>query len=270
MAPGDTFSIYFDNPHLSPEVAWSPAGFLIRFNTGQGPVFPDHPTSIASERFGFFAGTSTYGFPGLFGTNWAVADAVGNTDAGVDVSTTASGGAAAIYARNRRNLLHAVEATLRWGIAVLAFWKSSSAGAGPIDTVEIALYGNGSGNGLVGAAMQSTGEREFYFNDLNVESAGNTIVRPGDYNNNGIVDAADYPVWRKNEGTSNALPNDPIGGQIGQEQYDQWRAHFGQPAGNGSLSDTTVPEPANGVLLLCAVVGIWKRCRVASRVLLTR
>jgi hypothetical protein len=36
---------------------------------------------------------------------------------------------------------------------------------------------------------------------------------PGDYNRNGIVDAADYVVWRKNDGT-------PAG-------YDAWRANFG-------------------------------------------
>ena len=35
----------------------------------------------------------------------------------------------------------------------------------------------------------------------------------GDYNQNGIVDAADYSVWRKNDGS--------------QEGYDTWRANFG-------------------------------------------
>jgi autotransporter-associated beta strand protein len=33
----------------------------------------------------------------------------------------------------------------------------------------------------------------------------------GDYNSDGTVDAADYVVWRKNDGTTNSLPNDPIG-----------------------------------------------------------
>ena len=35
--------------------------------------------------------------------------------------------------------------------------------------------------------------------------------RPGDYNDDGTVNAADYVVWRKNEGTMNVLPNDAIG-----------------------------------------------------------
>ena len=45
---------------------------------------------------------------------------------------------------------------------------------------------------------------------------------PGDYNLNGVVDAADYVVWRKNAGTTNMLPNDLIGGTIGTAQFNQW------------------------------------------------
>ena len=40
---------------------------------------------------------------------------------------------------------------------------------------------------------------------------------PGDFNNNGVVDAADYVAWRKTDGA-------PAG-------YNLWRAHFGQTAG---------------------------------------
>ncbi len=50
----------------------------------------------------------------------------------------------------------------------------------------------------------------------------------GDYNNNGVVDAADYAVWRKNQNTTRDLPNDPIGGTIGTAQFNQWRAQFGK------------------------------------------
>jgi hypothetical protein len=73
-------------------------------------------------------------------------------------------------------------------------------------------------------------------------------ILTGDYNNNGVVDAADYVVYRNNVGTSTVLPNDPIGGTIGTAQYDQWRANFGKvPGGAGGLS--AVPEPASAVLL---------------------
>ena len=63
------------------------------------------------------------------------------------------------------------------------------------------------------------------------------------YNNDGVVDAGDYIVWRKFEGLSVALLNDPIGGTIDQDQYDQWRTHFGETAESGTGGSETVPEP---------------------------
>jgi hypothetical protein len=58
----------------------------------------------------------------------------------------------------------------------------------------------------------------------------------GDYNGDGSVDAADYVVWRKNDGTP--------GG------YDTWRMNFGSSSGSGAGSAVTaVPEPASVLLL---------------------
>jgi hypothetical protein len=102
-----------------------------------------------------------------------------------------------------------------------------------------------------------------------VTSAAVPAPAAGDYNGNGVVDAADYVVWRDNEGTTNPLPNDPIGGTIGSEQYIQWRSHFGQSASSGaalpsagSLS-VAVPEPATFVSLILAATGaLIKRNRV--------
>jgi hypothetical protein len=79
----------------------------------------------------------------------------------------------------------------------------------------------------------------------------------GDYNNNGVVDAADYDVWRKNQNTTHVLPNDPIGGTIGSAQYNQWRTQFGKPAGSGAglpsaLLSSNVPEPATFALTMFA------------------
>jgi hypothetical protein len=50
----------------------------------------------------------------------------------------------------------------------------------------------------------------------------------GAYNGDQVVDAADYAIWRNYVGTTNILPNDPIGGTIGSAQYDQWRSNFGK------------------------------------------
>ncbi len=96
---------------------------------------------------------------------------------------------------------------------------------------------------------------------------------PGDYNQNGVVDAADYVVWRKNQGTTHTLPNDPTGGTIGAAQYSQWRAHFGQSAGSGTgaTANAAVPEPATLVLVIFAMAG-WclGRSRPAWKVPATR
>jgi len=78
-------------------------------------------------------------------------------------------------------------------------------------------------------------------------------VLAGDYSNNGGVDASDYVVWRKNQGTINSLPNDLIGGTIGTKQYNQWRANFGILASSGAeiISSAQIPEPSTA--LLCVV-----------------
>jgi hypothetical protein len=72
---------------------------------------------------------------------------------------------------------------------------------------------------------------------------------PGDYNNNGTVDAADYVVWRKTDGSAAG--------------YNAWRAHFGQTAGSGAgdNANAVVPEPTTLVILIVAAFGIRLRRR---------
>jgi hypothetical protein len=73
----------------------------------------------------------------------------------------------------------------------------------------------------------------------------------GDFNDDGTVDAADYVVWRKHNGTTTVLPNDNTPGLVSSADYDDWRAHFGMTAGAGS-STSAVPEPGTLMLLLFA------------------
>ncbi len=87
---------------------------------------------------------------------------------------------------------------------------------------------------------------------------------PGDYNNNGLVDLADYALWRDYQGTNYALANDSIGGTIGTAQYNQWRAHFGQTGGitsGAALESAAIPEPATLSLMILSAVGAWTRQR---------
>jgi hypothetical protein len=78
----------------------------------------------------------------------------------------------------------------------------------------------------------------------------------GDYNNNGVVDAADYVVWRQSLGQSVTLPNDTTPGTVTQADYTVWRSNFGATSGSGSglLVGGKVPEPAS-VLLIAAGAG---------------
>jgi hypothetical protein len=96
-----------------------------------------------------------------------------------------------------------------------------------------------------------------YLNSLQVEA----IAAPGiagDYNNDGSVDAADYVVWRKNEGTMNTLPNDPHGETIGAEQYNTWRTNFGMMTGGGGIGGgAPIPEPASLMLAVAVAIGWW-------------
>ena len=75
----------------------------------------------------------------------------------------------------------------------------------------------------------------------------------GDYNNNGIVDAADYVLWRN----GGPLLNDPSAG-VQATDYDFWRSRFG--ANTGAGSGAAVPEPACALLLVISVAAFgWRR-----------
>ena len=79
---------------------------------------------------------------------------------------------------------------------------------------------------------------------------------PGDYNEDGKVDSADYVVWRKNNNTSNPLPNDGgLGTPIGSQHYNLWVDNFGSMAGSGSGSALgAVPEPSSFLLFALGAI----------------
>ena len=93
----------------------------------------------------------------------------------------------------------------------------------------------------------------------------------GDYNGNGTVDAADYVVWRNNLGASLQLQNEVAGttpGTVTQEDYDAWRARFGNTsgAGAGEFTGTAVPEASTAVLAALAGILVAFRRRSNGRV----
>lgn len=76
----------------------------------------------------------------------------------------------------------------------------------------------------------------------------------GDYNDDGVVNLADYTVWRDNlGGPAGTLPNDSEGGPIGLEQYLNWKAGFGE-VGEVISSAHQVPEPSNWHLVFAGML----------------
>jgi streptogramin lyase len=78
------------------------------------------------------------------------------------------------------------------------------------------------------------------------DDAGHPLAVPpatllGDYNRNGVVDAADYTVWR-----------DGLGSVYNQADYAIWINNFGAHTDSGSGATAAVPEPSTGTLLLVA------------------
>jgi hypothetical protein len=79
---------------------------------------------------------------------------------------------------------------------------------------------------------------------------------PGDYNDDGIVNAADYTVWRNSLGAVGSnLPADGNGsGSVEEGDYAIWKMHFGESAGNGAGGNAgAVPEASGLMLSLIAV-----------------
>jgi T5SS/PEP-CTERM-associated repeat protein len=100
--------------------------------------------------------------------------------------------------------------------------------------------------------------------DVNAANVVLSIVSNGDYNGNGVVDAADYVVWRETRNQSGAgLAADGNGnGTVDAADYDYWRSRFGNVVapGLGAVSTAAIPEPATLTLFcLTAMVSLSRR-----------
>lgn len=106
--------------------------------------------------------------------------------------------------------------------------------------------------GYIGWSSNSGGA---LIDDLKITALGTaTGGLDGDYNDDGVVDAADYTTWRDNLGQSVTLPNDTTAGTVTTADYDVWKSAFGNTSGSGAGS--AVPEPTTAMLLLLTMVSL--------------
>jgi hypothetical protein len=97
-----------------------------------------------------------------------------------------------------------------------------------------------------------------------------TLVLLGDYNKNGVVEAADYTVWRNTIGqTGFARPADgDASGAVDMADYLVWRDNYGKTSptsGSGAAlthSAHFAPEPSALLLVLLAMVCGMARIRL--------
>lgn len=116
--------------------------------------------------------------------------------------------------------------------------------------------------------------------DFTIDNFRTETAVAGDYNGNGVVDGADYVLWRKTQGNAGPTANPPTSfadmrangavsvGEFAQviDQADRtfWRSNFGNTgSGSGAGSGGAIPEPASGMLVVLGLAALafrrWNR-----------
>jgi hypothetical protein len=195
-----------------------------------------------------------------------------------------------------------------WGDSFLgeAWFSEAPTPEGPwIDAVKVATHDRGSAsdysfyNPTSHPFFDQAGGRYIYFEGTYTNSfSGNSSPTPlydynqmmyrldlatipdlfprlnGDFNADGVVDVADYVVWRKTLGSESLLAADASrNGVVDETDYGFWLANFGGT--DGMASTSSIPEPAGCVLFLCVAAvctGRWRRwtARVERRMVTAR
>jgi hypothetical protein len=190
------------------------------------------------------ADVNTDGKPDLATTmNNSVSVLLGNGDGSFETARpfTATGGSVAAADVNGD---HALDLVLAGGSVLLGTGDGNF--RPPITTA-------GAGSYLVVADFNGDGRPDEALTHTNTSTTVTILLNdgvwqeepglPGDYNRNGAVDAADYVVWRKTQGTTVTPSTGADGngdGAVDQDDYGEWREHFGQTSPPSAAGNATI------------------------------
>jgi hypothetical protein len=176
-------------------------------------------------------------------------------------TTAPSSGTSDFYSTAIHELTHSLGFGEIFAGAPIAEWESRVSGSyfvGAAATIEnggpvtvSTVFGTSTSQETAMDPILTAGTRKL-LTDLDAAALtdiGWTVVAPpgveGDYNGNGIVDAADYTVWRDGLGTIYTAAD-----------YNVWKTNFGNTSsGSGTLAQVAVPEP--GALALMVLGGLF-------------
>jgi hypothetical protein len=142
-------------------------------------------------------------------------------------------------------------------------WEEALTGSSDTDLSELYLGPGGIGNSQLGTeqgismnnVFRTSGAHDLTFEYRSfgqnvrgfVSYVGVPPGVPGDYNGNGVVDGADYVLWRKGGPLQNEVDTP---GTVNAADYTAWRARFGNTTGSGTVKASSIPEPASCMLAL--------------------
>jgi hypothetical protein len=247
---GDTVSIVFDNPE---ERAFF-RGYSIIFNTtaANGCYADDNCTTPAYDPGSVGRAWQLQMFDYNTYGNWQWTTYGGNPSDDYplfDYHTAETGG--------RLDFTLTSATTFDWTLTPLANPELAVTQSGTVDStdpivwIEFQMFNSDSDfyPGMIGSPAAT----DFYIRSIEINSEAPPGL-PGDFNQDGKVDAADYVTWRKNT-ANNPLPNDD-GLTTQADRYNLWRGNFGDMAGSGGGAGA-VPEPDTFVYIVFAAAGLF-------------
>jgi hypothetical protein len=245
---GQTIKVTIDNP--TEQLFFK--GYFVRLNGGTGGMngnicngggvscTPNAPNPAPKMLFQMFE----YATEG----EWSVQDA-GSTDTGLFDVDTAEAGAVFSVTRTGEDTYDVTMDPLGAAPSFTSTSHTFNSPGVPVDWIEFTFFNTATDTGT-----PPTAATDFYIRSIEITGPATPGV-PGDYNDNGSVDAADYVLWRNGGPLQNEVPG-VTPGEVTAEDYAAWRARVGHASAGsagGQLQAASVPEPGSLVYVICIV-----------------